>query len=1218
MTEPRTTLTASDEVQLADALRGILQEAKERLGVLDLDAKIREQGGDPSRIHPHGVGIFAGLWTWFMGLSLAARIFIGVLAVAGLMFAARMLQRPQFELDIPRTYGFNARRNTSGIGLPIPVIYGQHRIFPPIIQQYIEIISEVEYLNTLYAVSEGEIDLISAVEINEQPIERYLGVSWQSRLGTAVQTPIPWFQDTRNTYAVGVDLLDDGRTFTYRTVTRVDKFIVKVKVPPGGGAGSVGTSSVSFTIRVEHKRETDPAFTSLGDFVFTANTRKPRTFQVASGDLGLSSVKTAVTVANDAAIGGTAWTAPTNAQGIGDDLWATVNEPTATPRDTQYLRSSSHAMAVPTDATITGIQLEVERSHLPQGGSPPPDWQPWDHSTYDRSIRLCKAGSPVGDEKADTVTAWPLLDTVRVYGGTGDLWGTTWTPAEINASGFGAAVAARVDNGTCRVDALTLRVYYTSPSVLGLIRRDIRVTRVSTSTTDKPPMSFDSVDEIIYGSIANTYPNVAVLGVQIQASEQLNGEPKLSCVARGRKVRLLTNSVLGTTPTWSENPVECLIDVMTNTRYGLGRYITDADLVLSSFQAGKTYCDDFVGSERRHLLDVILDEHKPAGEWLELLLNTFRGFLVEGNGQYRLVVDHLTPVSQVFTDANIIRSSLQTSWVSLSEEYDQVEVFYLDRDNYWLRDSIKFPATGTKTKAIHLYGITRRTHAEREAHYHYNVISLLSRFVEFDCALEALAVEVGDVIQVSHRLPKWGFGGRVMAVATADAGVNHLITVDRDDLPTTGLTAYVFAIRQTDDLIETKTTLLSVSAPYTTAEGYPRQDVKVQGLFAQAPTVRDAGWIFGPTAEIAKPFRVLDLSLNEDKTRHVRAFEYNPTTFETGVTGAPAVLFRAFSSYTDIASDVLARTANSVVWEAAPTAPFAGDFWFKEADGATGLVVRGNGEIRKTLDGGTTWTALTTCPAGASGGGIILADGTILVGATILTDLKIYRSTDAGVTWSTVTVAAGRTNCTPQQLTAAFWQTALGTVLFMDYRFNAIGDKPRVYRSIDGGVTWTMVLEPDVTATGAAWVHGSLTYYNGTCFAIADSTIGTTTCRMYRSIDDGVTWAEVFSHSTRRLKSYDYRTNPAPCPGLPGQWVLATDANQYRSTDDGVTWVDETSRGIKWPIWSNNEAMFAAKGTLPGSGGLAVSLDGGLTWQVYNLTFGSIPRDIYRAPGIVG
>ena len=79
----------------------------------------------------------------------------------------------------------------------------------------------------------------------------------------------------------------------------------------------------------------------------------------------------------------------------------------------------------------------------------------------DHAVKLMKGGTIGGADLASLAT-WPTSDAYLTYGGATTLWGLDWTPADINASNFGAAVAARVQNGTARVDHVRITVYYYS------------------------------------------------------------------------------------------------------------------------------------------------------------------------------------------------------------------------------------------------------------------------------------------------------------------------------------------------------------------------------------------------------------------------------------------------------------------------------------------------------------------------------------------------------------------------------------------------------------------------------------------------------------------------------------------------------------------------------------------------------------------------------------
>ncbi len=90
----------------------------------------------------------------------------------------------------------------------------------------------------------------------------------------------------------------------------------------------------------------------------------------------------------------------------------------------------------------------------------------------DVNVRIVKAGVVQTTNLASTLTAWPEVDAYQAYGGPTNLWGTTWTPADINNAGFGAAISGRVQNGTAAVDHIRITVFLTSTLPIELLGFD--------------------------------------------------------------------------------------------------------------------------------------------------------------------------------------------------------------------------------------------------------------------------------------------------------------------------------------------------------------------------------------------------------------------------------------------------------------------------------------------------------------------------------------------------------------------------------------------------------------------------------------------------------------------------------------------------------------------------------------------------------------------------
>lgn len=92
-------------------------------------------------------------------------------------------------------------------------------------------------------------------------------------------------------------------------------------------------------------------------------------------------------------------------------------------------------------------------------------------TAVDNVVRLLKSGTPIGANYA-SINQWELSDTQVSYGGTGDLWGTTWTYLDINNPNFGMLLSATIFNGSIHVDQIQITVYTASILPVELISFD--------------------------------------------------------------------------------------------------------------------------------------------------------------------------------------------------------------------------------------------------------------------------------------------------------------------------------------------------------------------------------------------------------------------------------------------------------------------------------------------------------------------------------------------------------------------------------------------------------------------------------------------------------------------------------------------------------------------------------------------------------------------------
>lgn len=156
------------------------------------------------------------------------------------------------------------------------------------------------------------------------------------------------------------------------------------------------------------------------------------------------------TAASNTDAGDTAFATPTNAQGAPNGVSAFAG--VTGGQTSKYLHCTNFTFSVPSDATILGIGVAITRRSTLSS------------TISDHTIQLIKAGSRTGDNNAGAFT-WGTTFGDATYGADDDLWGTTLTPAEANASDFGVAIrVSAATSDTAYVDAVKVTIYYQEPA----------------------------------------------------------------------------------------------------------------------------------------------------------------------------------------------------------------------------------------------------------------------------------------------------------------------------------------------------------------------------------------------------------------------------------------------------------------------------------------------------------------------------------------------------------------------------------------------------------------------------------------------------------------------------------------------------------------------------------------------------------------------------------
>jgi hypothetical protein len=175
-----------------------------------------------------------------------------------------------------------------------------------------------------------------------------------------------------------------------------------------------------------------------------------RNYGATSGNQ-IKSGSTAVSVN----IGESNWINPTRVLTNSGGSFATAASTYIDPASTSdILRVSDFGFTIPGGSTITGFTITIVRS--PSGGG--------SGNTYDDSIQFVIGSTAQGTAKADA-TVWADTWVESSLGGSSDMWGTTLSVAQVNASTFGVDIKIKTTDAVNSINAfieyVSVQVHYT-------------------------------------------------------------------------------------------------------------------------------------------------------------------------------------------------------------------------------------------------------------------------------------------------------------------------------------------------------------------------------------------------------------------------------------------------------------------------------------------------------------------------------------------------------------------------------------------------------------------------------------------------------------------------------------------------------------------------------------------------------------------------------------
>lgn len=432
------------------------------------------------------------------------------------------------------------------------------------------------------------------------------------------------------------------------------------------------------------------------------------------------------------------------------------------------------------------------------------------------------------------------------------------------------------------------------------------------------------------------YPGEALIGLVIPASDELNGDIELTCVAERSQVW-----VADTNNNWSQKPATyhpwAIYDILTNgnsehpdypdtaatapsPNYGLGVPLDDIDYTSLNNWA------EYINGELGWRLNITFDTAMTAWDAIQMISREGRGRIFPVGAEYYAVVDRAvtdisndsttaTGITQLFTEGNIVSGSFTTEWPDTEKVANCVEVSYIDTEyNYEKRTFTQYINGWDTTDELSeplrltLYGTTDYEQAVAIATYYLNCNELLRQTVRFETDIEGLGCMVGDIVRIQHPLLQSGYGGLLASVTTEMVPpLQVTLNLDQDvTLPSSG--TWQLVAQRSDSTVAAKTVYNN---------GITTDEMEFNSYWSPSGTSEPEQyfpWALGDDA--TKAFRVLGIRITGENKCEITALEYDarvyksfPLTQDTATTTAEKIAAGDYAPGADLTLTNISKIA---------------------------------------------------------------------------------------------------------------------------------------------------------------------------------------------------------------------------------------------------------------------------------------------------------------------
>lgn len=417
------------------------------------------------------------------------------------------------------------------------------------------------------------------------------------------------------------------------------------------------------------------------------------------------------------------------------------------------------------------------------------------------------------------------------------------------------------------------------------------------------------------------YPNTALATISID-SDHFTNIPTRSFEIYGIKVRIPTNynpvtrSYAGSWDgsfkvDWTDNPAWIYYDLVTDTRYGIGEYITEDRIDKWELYTIARYCDavdlngNFVGvdngyggKEPRFTCNTYIQTQDEAYRILSDLCSIFRGMQYWAGGYFSVVADMPKDPVAEFTSANVIDGVFTYSGSSLRTRHTAVKVIWNDptdsfkqkieyveangfvydenNPNYAFSPLNTYGVVQTDIAAI---GCTSRGQANRVGKWLLYTELYETETVTFKTSIENAVLFPGNIIKTADPFRQGKrLGGRVLSMEST----NSILLDSSVDTITDGAYTISFVINYTDPNTKlNKSSLMNYYGNISTTANNKKLFTLLSGEFKPVIT-ENTIWVATLAGKLEPElWRVIAITQEDETTATITALEYHPGKFNS-------------------------------------------------------------------------------------------------------------------------------------------------------------------------------------------------------------------------------------------------------------------------------------------------------------------------------------------------